>query len=258
MFEEIKPLVNENIKKALAAGDLNAKVMPGDHIVTPEERENIVFKYDILKKKLKSKFKMFFANIVVNKMTKDLGKNIMFDGLENALVLKGESFIITANHYSPYDSLIIRHLTNKLGYKNKLSIVVNESNLFMKEAVGKLLRNVDVMPYTQDVNYLGKTFFPALDVKKEKGYVVLVYPEQEMWLDYQEARTLKTGAYHFATKLNVPILPTFTTFKDREDGVREYTLHIGKPLYSDQSKSSRENKETLKALDFAFKSQKFH
>lgn len=258
MFEEIKPLVNENIKKAIEAGDLNRKVMPGDHEVTEKERQTVVFKYDMLKKKLTSKIKMFFANIVVNKMTKEFGANITIDGLENALLLKGQSFIITGNHYSPYDSLIVRHLTNTLGYKNKLSIVVNESNLFMQESVGKLLRNIDVMPYSQDVNYLGKTFLPALEVKRQKGYVVLVYPEQEMWLDYQSARTLKPGAYHFATKLNVPILPTFTTFVDTPDGVRKYTIHVGKPLYSDPNKSARENKENLKDLDFAFKSQTFN
>lgn len=258
MFEDIKPLVNENIKKALEAGDLNAKVMPGDHEVTPEERENIVFKYDILKKRFRSKFKMFFANIIVNKLTKDISKNVKIEGFENALLLKGQPFIITANHYSPFDSLIVRHLTNKLGYKNKLSIVVNEANLFMKEAVGKLLRNVDVMPYTQDVNYLGKIFFPALEVKKQKGHIVLVYPEQEMWLDYPYARTLKNGAYHFATKLNIPILPTFTTFKDNAEGIREYTIHVGRALYANPLKSNRENKDYLKDQDFAFKNQSFN
>lgn len=257
MFEDIKPLVNENIKKALEAGDLNAKVMPGDHVVTQQEREQVVFKYDLLKKKLSSKCKMVFANVIVNKKTKAIANNITLDGIENALLLKGQSFIITANHYSPFDSLVIRHLTNKLGYKNKLSIVVNETNLFMKGSLGRLLSSIDVMPYTQDVNYLGKTFMPALEIKKAEGKIVLVYPEQEMWLDYPRARTLKNGAYHFATKLNVPILPTFTTWEDTKDGVRHYTLHIGSPLYPDQSISSFANKERLKALDFAFKNQSF-
>ena len=41
-----------------------------------------------------------------------------------------------------------------MGYKNKLSIVVNESNLFIKGQLGTLIKALDVLPYAHDFKYL--------------------------------------------------------------------------------------------------------
>lgn len=253
IFKDIRPIVEENIKKAIEAGTLNAKVMPGDHIVTKEERQKYVFTYDIEKKKLKSKINRLFANIIVNKKTKEIGKFIKIEGLEHALKLKGKSFIITANHFSPYDSLIVRYLTNKLGYKNKLNIVINESNLFMPGKLGKLVKSIDVLPYANDLEYLGKVFNPTLPNLVKKNRVILIYPEQEMWLDYPYVRPLMPGAYHYATKLDIPILPLFITWSNNEKGDKLYTINVGKPLYPDKALSSYDNKQSLKENDTQFK-----
>lgn len=253
IFKDIRPIVEANIKAAEEAGTLNAKVMPFDHVVTKEERKLVVFKYDIGKKRVKSKIDRYFANILINKKTKEIGKYIKINGIENALDLKGQSFIITANHFSPYDSLIVRYLTNKIGYKNKLSIVINETNLFMGGSLGKIIRSIDVLPYAHDLEYLGKIFNPHLTKVIEKGNIILIYPEQEMWLDYPYARPLMPGAYHYATKLNVPILPLFVTFKKNEAGETIYTINVGKPLYPDQALSLSDNKEIMMQKDYSFK-----
>ena len=69
------------------------------------------------------------------------------------------------------------------------------------------------------------------------GHFVLVYPEQSMWWNYRKPKPLKNGAYFFAAKSNVPVLPCFITMKDSdimgEDGffVQEYTIHVGAPIY---------------------------
>ncbi|MGI6735401.1 MAG: 1-acyl-sn-glycerol-3-phosphate acyltransferase [Bacilli bacterium] len=253
IFAALRPKVNENIKKAIAAGDLNAKVMPGDHVVTKAERAKYVVTYDLEKKTLRSKIKRFFANIAVNKKTRAISKYIDIEGLDNAISLKGKAFIITSNHYSPYDNLIIRHLTNKLGYKNKLSIIINESNLFMPGKLGKLVRTVDVLPYAQDLEYLSKKFNKALTKTLNKKRVVLIYPEQEMWLDYPYPRPLKPGAYHYASKFEVPLLPIFVTWKKDKEGVTRYIINIGKPIYSDNRLGLTANKNNMLKADETFK-----
>ncbi|MDY0214733.1 MAG: 1-acyl-sn-glycerol-3-phosphate acyltransferase [Bacilli bacterium] len=252
IFKDIRPIVENNIQKAIAANTLNAKVMPGDHVVTSAERQKYVFTYDIGKKRLKSKINRYFANLAVNKKTKEIGKNIKIVGLENALKVKDTSFIITSNHYSPFDSLVVRHLTNTLGKKNKLSIVINESNLFMGGTLGKIVKSIDVLPYANDLEYLGKVFNPILPSLVKKNRVILIYPEQEMWLDYPFVRPLMPGAYHYATKLNIPILPIFVTWeKDNTDNI--YTIHVGEALYPDQTLSLFDNKKIMSEQDITFK-----
>lgn len=251
LFKDIRPLVAENIAKAIKSGTFNAKVMPGDHVVTKEERERVVFQYDILKKKWFSKVKRVPAHALVNKKTKEIGQAIRVEGLTHALKVKGKAFIITANHFSPFDSLIVRHLTNQLGYKNKLSVVINEANLFMGGRLGKIVKEIDVLPYANDLNYLGKVFNPALEVITKKKRAILIYPEQEMWLDYPYPRPLMPGAYHYAAKLNLPVLPLFITW-DKKDKVT-YTIHIGEPIYPNPVLSLKDNKEKMIATDLTFK-----
>ena len=91
-----------------------------------------------------------------------------------------------------------------------------------------------------------KKFTVAVDQLLTDGHFILVYPEQSMWWNYRKPKPLKEGAYHFAAKNNVPVLPCFITMKDTdimgEDGffVQEYTVHIGAPIYPDETLSKRE------------------
>ncbi len=254
MFEDIRPVIEENIKKAIEANTFNVKVMPGDYKVSPEDRNRVVFKYDINKTKFVNKVGRYFAMRIVNQKTTQLSKFITINGLENAIELKGKSCIITSNHFSPFDSLVVRYLSDKLGFKNRLSIVINEGNLFMAGSLGKLIRNIDVMPYSHDLSYLATKFNPSFERRIKRSQAILIYPEQEMWLDYPYARPLMPGAYHFATKYNVPILPVFTTWERDASGNTHYTINVGTPLYPDPKSNFFENKKMLNELDYAFKS----
>ena len=84
-----------------------------------------------------------------------------------------------------------------------------------------------------------------------KGGLVLVYPEQSMWWNYRKPKPLKKGAFVFAAKNNVPVLPCFITMKDTDvlgdDGffVQEYTIHVSEPIYPDAEKSVRANTQAM-------------
>ena len=116
-------------------------------------------------------------------------------------------------------------------------------------------------------------FTEATNTLLKKGNFVLFYPEQAMWWNYRKPRPVKPGAYKFAVKNNVPVLPCFITMKDSDilgedlrreikdfevdesfvpDGyyVQEYTIHIGKPIYPKAELSPRENMEYMAEENF--------
>ena len=107
-------------------------------------------------------------------------------------------------------------------------------------------------------------FMKAFAELLKRGETILIYPEQAMWWNYRKPRPLKPGAYKFAVKNNVPVLPCFITMKDSDilgedlrkeikdfdvpetfvpDGyyVQEYTIHIGEPIYPKAELSYKEN-----------------
>ena len=92
-----------------------------------------------------------------------------------------------------------------------------------------------------------KKFISAVNKLLSEGNFILIYPEQSMWWNYRKPKPLKTGAYKFAARNNVPVLPVFMTMQDSDiidsDGfpVQEYTIHVASPIYPDASKSEHEN-----------------
>ena len=90
----------------------------------------------------------------------------------------------------------------------------------------------------------------------QKGHFVLVYPEQSMWWNYRKPKPLKDGAFVFAAKNNVPVLPCFITMRDSDimddNGyyVQEYTVHISAPLYPDPSQPYHANVEMLRDKNY--------
>ena len=65
--------------------------------------------------------------------------------------------------------------------------------------------------------------------------------------NYRKPKPLKEGAFYFAAKNNLPVVPCFITMEDSdvmgEDGfpVQAYTIHIGEPILPDSAKSVRVN-----------------
>lgn len=85
---------------------------------------------------------------------------------------------------------------------------------------------------------------------------MLIYPEQSMWWNYRKPKPLKKGAFTFATRNNVPVLPCFITMEDSDilgdDGfyVQEYTIHVAPPIYPDQNKTRAENIEYMRQKNY--------
>lgn len=99
-------------------------------------------------------------------------------------------------------------------------------------------------------------FLRAVDTLLKKGHYILVYPEQSMWWNYRKPKPLQKGAFTFAARNNVPVLPCFITMEDSEylddDGfpVQEYTIHVGEPIQPNPLISRAENVAMMRARNY--------
>ena len=84
-----------------------------------------------------------------------------------------------------------------------------------------------------------------------------------MWFNYRKPRPPKPGAYHYAAKYNVPIIPCFVKIEDTEEyednGFKKskYTLYIMKPIFPDTSKDLKQNKEEMREKDYNLKKEAY-
>ncbi len=164
--------------------------------------------------------------------------------------------IITSNHFSKVDNTIIRYLLHRIGRGKHFYIIIQETNILMPGSLGWLMRNCYTMPISKNAEYMANNFGPALEkLLKNKEYV-LIYPEEEMWFNYKKPRPLKIGAYHYAAKFNVPIIPCFIEMieKDTIDDLGfydlKYKLHILDPIYPDNNLKLRDRKEKMRETDY--------
>ena len=213
---------------------------------------------DYLKKKLSSKFRNLISRRIIRKMLTNFAKthNIKVEGIENLKNLKTGA-VITTNHFHYFDSAPIVYAFKQEKIKKKMHIVIREGNYQIPGLFGYLLKNYYTFPLSSNM----KTTINlnhAIDTVLKKKEFVLVYPEQAMWWKYRKPRLYRIGAYRWAVRNNVPILPCFVTMEDgetiEEDGLaaQNLTLHIGKPLYADKELPLKEAAEKLLAENHDF------
>lgn len=247
--------VIENIKIAVEEGNLNKKVEEGDPVLTDEQRETLICKFDNLKTGLHNKAKAYIARSIADLLTETINNDTEIIGLENIKDIEGGA-IITSNHFSKIDNTVIRYLLHKIGRKKHFYIIVQETNILMPGSLGWLLRNCYTMPISKNAEYMVNNFAPALEKLLKNNEYVLIYPEEEMWFNYKKPRPLKIGAYHYAAKFKVPIIPCFIEIIEKEtinDGGfydLKYKLHVLKPIYPDEKLGLKECKTKMRDEDY--------
>ena len=205
-----------------------------------------------IKRRIQTRYAFKMARWFVNTLIKKKQLIIKdYVGIENWKNLKSGA-VITCNHFNAFDSFAI-HLTydEAKQHRRKLYRVIREGNYTgFPGFYGFLMRNCYTLPLSSNFKTMEK-FFAAVDTVLKKGHFVLVYPEQSMWWNYRKPKPLQKGAYTFAVRANVPVLPCFITMKDSRyidgDGfpVQEYTVHIGEPIYPDPNLKRAENIKML-------------
>jgi len=174
--------------------------------------------------------------------------------LETTVVGKGnlrglKSAMIICNHIHMFDCLALK----KAMAPHCLNIVAASFNNF-KGALGESMRASGMLPLPE--SYDGMAHFEeALEKSFRKNHYVLFYPEQAEWWYYHKLRPFKDGAFHYALKYNVPIVPCFITFAPRKraypnpegDYPERIIVHILKPVFPDRDADFKTERERLKS-----------
>lgn len=266
--------LNKKIEKYEYEGwfDRDVEDDPPSRMIMPDE-------IDYLRKSPIAKVKTRIAHEKAKVFLKTiLDKKIMIikdiKGVENWRNLTTGA-IITCNHFNAFDSFAIQeayHAAQKWP-KKKFYRVIREGNYTSFPGFfGELMKHYYTLPLSSNMKTMVK-FTEATNTLLKQGNFVLFYPEQAMWWNYRKPRPLKPGAYKFAVRNNVPVLPCFITMKDSDilgedlrreikdfdvsenflpDGyfVQEYTIHVGEPIYPDPSLTPRENMEYMAKKNF--------
>jgi lipopolysaccharide biosynthesis glycosyltransferase len=172
-------------------------------------------------------------------------------GIENFRDLESGA-VITCNHFNAFDSFAIQMAYEAAGQRGReFYRVIREGNYTSFPGFyGNLMRNCNTLPLSSNSQTMRK-FMKATNTLLRDGHFVLFYPEQSMWWNYRKPKPLKEGAYFFAAKNNVPVLPCFITMRDTdligEDGycIQEYTVHVCDPIYPDETLDHADNVKNL-------------
>ncbi len=219
-------------------------------------------KIDYLGEKFSTRFYTRIANVAATFYFERLirkGDLIIesIDGIENYKAVNGGA-IITCNHFNPCDNYAVyRAVKPYLDKEHRLLYkVIREGNFTnFKGLYGFFFRHCNTLPLSGNIETM-KKFISALSVLLARGEKILIYPEQHMWWNYRKPRPLKNGAFSFAVKNGVPVIPVFITMKDTDKKdkygffLQAYTIHFMAAIYPDSNLSYKENVENMKNRNY--------
>ena len=166
-------------------------------------------------------------------------------GSENLKGIEGGA-VFTSNHFAMLENVAVNIAASKANGKHRFYKIVREGNYFMPGVIGWLLKYCDTMPLSSSLDTM-KLLDKAIAKILSNGDFILIYPEKAMWWNYQKPRPYKLGAFRYAAKNNVPVVPCFITLH-RKDKSREmlpdnvkYNVHIMPPIYPDENLNVKAN-----------------
>ncbi len=224
-------------------GNFNEDINP----VNWENTIPVTEDYNYVNRKFKDKFKAFMINTFqINPFSFHFNKKVAKTKVIGREHLKGvKGAIVTCNHVNIFDCLTVKY-----ALKNKpIKYCVAEYNNF-KGTLGDQMRAQGILPLSKKLAVMRK-FNEGVKEHLSKNRRVVIYPEQAMWYMYEKPRPFMDGAFAYAYKFNVPIIPLFITFRNSgkydNEGleIKYFTVNIHPPLYPD---FSLEKKEAIKKL----------
>lgn len=228
----------------------------------PPSKELKPEQVDYLRKKPTSKIKTWVSYRLARRFLNSIlaeRKMIVKEirGIENLKNLHSGA-VITCNHFNAFDSFAMQMMYESAKLpKRKFFRVIREGNYTSFPGFyGILMRNCNTFPLSSNPKTMQK-FMRSMDQVLQEGHLMLIYPEQSMWWNYRKPKPLKPGAFKFAVRSNVPVLPCFITMQDSDligpDGfyVQEYTIHVLPPIYPDPAKTRMQNIEEMRQKNYA-------
>ncbi|MCI1244819.1 MAG: 1-acyl-sn-glycerol-3-phosphate acyltransferase [Bacilli bacterium] len=163
-----------------------------------------------------------------------------------------KSAIVVCNHVHMFDCVAIK----KAMKGHYLNVVAASFNNF-KGKLGDGMRASGMLPLPASFDGM-KSFEAALEKSLRKRHYVLFFPERAEWWYYHKLRPFKDGAFHYAIKYGVPIVPCYISFAPRKkpfpnfegDYPERMIVHILSPIYPDGQADFSHERERLKGEAF--------
>ncbi len=240
ILEKIKKLEQEG-------GDSFHKDVEPDPVGHPLEPHEV----DYLQEKFSSKFHAAVTRAISSVAQKILRKDLRMKviGEEYLKDISGGA-ILTSNHFSKFENLAVKEVADRIPTRHRFYRVIKDINYFQPGIIGYLMKHCDTLPLSTNLKTM-RLFSKAMETILNRGDLVLIYPEQSMWWNYRKPRPFREGAFFYAAKHNVPIVPIFVTMEDQPcldgDGFpkQAYTIHVMPPIYPDPNKSLRDNERDM-------------
>ena len=249
--------VLKKIEKLESEGkfDIDAENDPPTIVLMPD-------KVDYLNKKLSSRVKTKIANAIGEKFLSDLIKDEKLlikevKGIENMNAVNSGA-IVTCNHFNPFEAFTMEkvfRMSHHIGHKTFYKEIREGNYTNFPGLYGFFFKHCDTLPLSSNSKTMEK-FLKAVDAILKRGDFILIYPEQSLWWNYKKPKPLKNGAFKFAVKNNVPVIPVFITMEDTDrigpDGFykQAYTVHISEAIYPDMNISKHDRLEKMKDTNY--------
>ena len=254
MDESTRLQVLEAIEKYERLGEFDRHVDPVDmSMALPVDESYPYIPKGFLKIKRELE-RVFYVKPFCKKANKNILKTEFF-GRENLESLGGA--IITCNHVNKFDCLAVQQAA-----KGHRVYIIGAPFNNMKGFMGEMMRAGGLLPLSDNMVAM-KNLNKAISKLLAKGNMVVCYPEQAMWWNYEKPRPFKDGAFSLAVMNKVPVVPMFITFRHSgeldENGIeiKYMTVHIMKPIYPDASLPRRQSVNRMREENYRMCCEKY-
>lgn len=171
-------------------------------------------------------------------------------GRKNLKKIKRTGAVSICNHISYLDTLFVRQATGNFRSYHTMAKTNNKTGLG-----GHIIRHGGMLPFSSNFT-ANKNLINEVGRLLSKKKIVNIYAEKAMWLGYQKPRPLLSGAFFYAVKYNVPVLPVFCTFTPNKKGrIKKLRINILEPVFPDEAlKKSERTAKLLKNTEAEWKS----
>lgn len=160
--------------------------------------------------------------------------------------LKGVGACISlSNHVGYLDAVLTR-----FAFGCRKQYIVAAPHNCKRNLGGAILNSATVIPLPSSFRGT-RAFSEMLVYVTERGGALHFYPEKSMWVGYKKPRPYKDGPFHFADRLEIPVVPMLYCYPEPK-GLRKLfhmpklAIRIADPLYADRTLPPAERELDLK------------
>ena len=136
----------------------------------------------------------------------------------------------------------------------KRPYILSDKNTMTMPIVKPIIRSLLAVPIPDGIAPY-KNFVKSLDDELSRGRSLLVYPEGSLWPYFPRIKPFKNGAFRFAVKNKLPVVPIVLSFRKPCGFYRMFgrkapflNINILEPIYINEENSQKEEEFRLNEL----------